>query len=141
MQYDVQVDRLKLRELRILLVVTQAGGIARAAKELAISNPPFQGQSPIWRTPLECPFSTVARGESSRRNTVMRCFKRGVAVFDELKQGVQDIAYLSNPDGGAAHWKQLKSFGRDSPGCCKSAVTEISACCLSCRAGRRACAL
>jgi DNA-binding transcriptional LysR family regulator len=39
MQYDVQVDRLKLRELRILLVVMQAGSMARAAKELAISQP------------------------------------------------------------------------------------------------------
>ena len=26
--------------------------------------------------------------------------KRGVAVFDELKQGVQEIAHLSNPETG-----------------------------------------
>ena len=29
--------------------------------------------------------------------------KRGVAVFDELKQGVQEIEFLSNPDAGELH--------------------------------------
>jgi DNA-binding transcriptional LysR family regulator len=42
--------------------------------------------------------STAARKVSSRPNTGGRCC--GVAVFDELKQGVRDIAFLSDPGTG-----------------------------------------
>ena len=57
MQYDVQVDRLKLRELRILLVVTQAGSMARAAK--AVCNLPtrrFKGNRRYGAHPWGAPL-------------------------------------------------------------------------------------
>ena len=39
MSSELQVRRLKLRELRVLLAAVQAGSMAKAAKQLAISQP------------------------------------------------------------------------------------------------------
>ena len=38
MSSELQVRRLKLRELRVLLAAVQAGSMAKAAKQLAISQ-------------------------------------------------------------------------------------------------------
>jgi DNA-binding transcriptional LysR family regulator len=37
---------------------------------------------------------------SSRRRTAARCSKRGIAIFDELRLGVAEIEYLSDPTVG-----------------------------------------
>ena len=97
---DVHVHRLKLRELRILLVVTQAGSMAKAAKELAISQPAVSRAIADMEDTLGVPlFDRTSRGiEPTQYGHAL--LKRGVAVFDELKQGVRDIAYLSNPETG-----------------------------------------
>ena len=100
MSDDRQVRRLKLRELRILLAVIQAGSMAKAARQLAISQPAVSRAIADMEHTLEVPlFDRTARGiEPTRYGRAL--FRRGVAVFDELKQGVQEIAYLSNPEAG-----------------------------------------
>jgi DNA-binding transcriptional LysR family regulator len=123
MQYDVQVDRLKLRELRILLVVTQAGSMARAAKELAISQPAVSRAIADMEDTLGVPlFDRSSRGiEPTQYGHAL--LKRGVAVFDELKQGVQDIAYLSNPETGEL---RIGSSSSLSEGIVLAVVNQLS---------------
>jgi DNA-binding transcriptional LysR family regulator len=100
MSEDLQVRRLKLRELRILLGVIQAGSMAKAAKQLAISQPAISRAIADMERTLTVPlFDRSSRGiEPTQYGHVL--VKRSVAVFDELKQGVQDIAYLANPEVG-----------------------------------------
>ena len=42
MSSELQVRRLKLRELRVLLAAVHAGSMAKAAKQLAISLKPIR---------------------------------------------------------------------------------------------------
>ena len=97
---DMLMRRLKLRELRILLAVTQAGSMAKAAKQLAISQPAVSRAISDMERTLEVPlFDRSAKGiEPTTYGRAL--LKRGVAIFDELKQGVQDIRFLSDLRSG-----------------------------------------
>ena len=99
---SARYDRLKLRELRIL-----HGGDRRPKAwprppgSLRSPSPPFQEPSPTWSIRLEVASLRPQRREaSSRREYGRALLRRSVAVFDELKQGVQEIAYLSDPEAG-----------------------------------------
>src|SRR5262245_25751151 len=81
---DRQVRRLKLRELRVLLAVTQAGSMAKAAKQLAISQPAVSRAIADMEQTLGVPlFDRTAQGiEPTRYGRAL--LTRSVAVFDEL---------------------------------------------------------
>jgi LysR family pca operon transcriptional activator len=100
MSRDRRVRRLKLRELRVLLAAVEAGSMAKAAKQLAISQPAVSRAIDDMEGTLGVPlFDRTARGiEPTQYGRAL--LRRGIAVFDELEQGVQEIAYLSNPDCG-----------------------------------------
>ena len=103
MSSELQVRRLKLRELRVLLAAVHAGSMAKAAKQLAISQPAVSRAIDDLEKTLGVPlFDRTARGiEPTQYGRAL--LRRGVAVFDELKQGVQEIAHLSNPETGELH--------------------------------------
>src|ERR1051325_11387774 len=92
--------RVKLRDLHILLAVAQAGSMSRAADRLAISHPVVSktiadlehslGVRLLDRTPQGAEPTTYGRA-------LLNC---GTAVFDELRRGVQEIAFLSDPTVG-----------------------------------------
>ena len=103
MQDELQVQRLKLRELRILLVVAQAGSMAKAAKQLAISQPAVSRAIADMEQTLGVPLFDRSSQGIAPTQYGRALLKRGVTVFDELKQGVRDIAYLSNPGIGELH--------------------------------------
>ena len=73
---------------------------------------------------------------------VSALLKRGVAVFDELKQGVRDIAYLSNPGTGEL---RIGSSSSLSEGIVLAVVNQLSRkyprVVFHVVPGRRACAL
>ena len=96
MSSELQVRRLKLRELRVLLAAVQAGSMAKAAKQLAISQPVVSRAIDDLEKTLGVPlFDRTARGiEPTQYGRAL--LRRGVAVFDELKQGVQEIAHLAH---------------------------------------------
>jgi DNA-binding transcriptional LysR family regulator len=104
MHWDHRVGRrLTLRDLNILLAVADAGSMAKAAKRLAISQPAISraiadmehalGVTLLDRSPQGVEPTQYGRA----------LLKRGLAVFDELKQGVQDIEFLSDPKAGELH--------------------------------------
>jgi DNA-binding transcriptional LysR family regulator len=97
---DRVMYRLKLRELRILIAVTQAGSMGKAATQLAISQPAVSraiadmesslGVSLLDRSPQGVEPTPYGRA----------LINRSVAAFDELRQGVRDIESLADPTAG-----------------------------------------
>jgi DNA-binding transcriptional LysR family regulator len=92
--------RLKLRDLHILATVVQWGSMAKAATQLAMTQPAISSAianlEDVLRTRL------LDRSSKGVVPTIYAnaLLKRGLVVFDELRQGVKDIEFLSNPTIG-----------------------------------------
>lgn len=92
--------RVKLRDLHVFLAVVQSGSMAKAAERLAVSQPVVSktiadlehaiGVRLLDRLPQGVEATAYGRALSS-------C---GTAVFDDLRQGVQAIDFLSDPNKG-----------------------------------------
>lgn len=101
MAWDERIGRrLKLRDLHVLLAVTQAGSMARAGKQLAISQPAISKAIADMERVLGVPL--LERGPQGVVPTHYgrALVSRSLAVFDELRQGVNEIAYLADPTAG-----------------------------------------
>src|SRR6516162_9600767 len=92
--------RVKLHDLRVLMCVVERGSMAKAAESLATSQPA------ISRSIADLEYSLgvclLDRGPYGVVPTPygQALIKRGIAIFDELKQGVQDIEFLADPTAG-----------------------------------------
>jgi len=98
MQWDARIGRkIKLRDLHILLAVVQAGSMAKAGIQLAISQPAVSKAIAEMEHALGVPL--VDRGSRGVEPTSYgrAIIKRSLAVFDELKQGIKEIEFLSDP--------------------------------------------
>jgi DNA-binding transcriptional LysR family regulator len=92
--------RIKLSDLHILLAVAQSGSMAKAASHLAISHPVVSrsisdlehtlGVRLLERNPRGVELTAYGRAMLNRSH----------AAFDELRQGVKDIEFLSDPTAG-----------------------------------------
>lgn len=93
-------QRIKLRDLHILLSVTQCGSLTKAAEELAISKPVVSKVIADLEQLLG--VRLLDRGRHGAEPTIygMALLKHGTAAFDELKQGVQEIEFLNDPTVG-----------------------------------------
>ena len=92
MHGDHSVNRLKLHELQVLLAVAQAGNMAKAAAQLALSEPAVSRTiSDMENTLGVSLFDRSSKGvEPTAYGRAL--IKRGVAVFDELRQGIRETA-------------------------------------------------
>ena len=99
-------SRIKLRDLHILLAVAEWGSMAKAAKRLAISQPVVsKAIADLERSIGVRLFDRTARGVEP---TVFgrALLNRGIAVFDELRQSVQDVGFLRELDfRRSSDWK------------------------------------
>src|SRR5258708_450060 len=92
--------RLKLRDLDILLAVVETGSMGKAAKRLNTSQPA------VSKAVVELEDALGVRlVDRSRRGVVptpygLALAQRSVAIFNDLRQGVQDIDFLSDPTKG-----------------------------------------
>ncbi|MEA2980679.1 MAG: hypothetical protein QOF09_2502 [Alphaproteobacteria bacterium] len=92
--------RLKLHDVRVLISVVEAGSMHKAAKRLRTSQPA------ISRAIADLEHSVGVRLlERSPRGIQPTQYgrvlvKRGVAAFDEFRQGVKDIKFLTDPSAG-----------------------------------------
>ena len=92
--------RLKLRDLHILLTVVQRGSMAKAAAALAISQPA------VSKAIADMEHTVGLRLLDRRRNGIeptaygSALVRRGLAIFDELKHGVEELAFLADPTAG-----------------------------------------
>jgi len=101
MQWVDRIGRhLKLRDLHILLAVVQHGSMAKAAAELAISQPAVSKAI----ADMEHTFGLrlLDRGRSGIEPTAYgrALVTRGQVIFDELKHGVEELAFLADPTVG-----------------------------------------
>ena len=93
-------QRLKLRDLHILLSVVQRGSMAKAAAGLAISQPA------VSKAIADMEHAVGLRLLDRSRNGIeptaygQALIKRGLVIFDELKQGVAELEFLADPTAG-----------------------------------------
>jgi DNA-binding transcriptional LysR family regulator len=92
--------RLKLRDLHILLVVAQRGSMARAAAELAISQPAVSRAIADMEHALGLRLLDRSRNGIEPTAYGRALVKRGVTIFDELKQGLEELEFLADPTVG-----------------------------------------
>jgi DNA-binding transcriptional LysR family regulator len=92
--------RLRLRDLHILLAVAKSGSMGKAAAELAISQPSVS--KAIAEVEHAIGLRLLDRGPSGIQPTIYghALLKCGVAVFDELQQGVKQLEFLIDPAAG-----------------------------------------
>src|SRR5260370_6756757 len=99
--WDSQIGRrLKLRDLHVFSTVVERGSMAKAAQYLGVSPPAVSEVIAGLEHALGVPLlDRVAQGiEPTIYGGAL--LKRSVAVFDELKQGIRDIEFLSDATAG-----------------------------------------
>jgi len=97
---DRAARRLSTRELRIFLAVAHSGSMAKAARTLGTSQPAISkaiadiehnlGVRLLDRSPQDVEPTQFGRA-------LVKC---GITVFNEPKQGINEIAFLSDPTAG-----------------------------------------
>jgi DNA-binding transcriptional LysR family regulator len=92
--------RLKLRDLEILAILIDTGSMGKTASRLNISQPAVSKAIAELEGALG-----VRLVDRSRRGIVPTTFglalkKRSVAIFNDLRQGGQDIDFLADPTKG-----------------------------------------
>jgi DNA-binding transcriptional LysR family regulator len=92
--------RFKLRDLHILFAVIQSGSMAKAAGPLGMSQPAVSEAIANLESVLG--VRLLDRSPRGVEPTIYAeaLLKRGHVIFDELKQGLQDIEFLTNPTVG-----------------------------------------
>jgi molybdate transport repressor ModE-like protein len=92
--------RIKLRDLHVLLAIVQSGSIAKAAKQLAISQPVVSKVVGDLEQILGVRLLDRDRHGAEATIYGAALLKRGIAAFDELKQGVNEIEFLKGAASG-----------------------------------------
>lgn len=92
--------KLKLRDLHVFLAVADHGNMAKAAQALAISRPVVS--KTIAEMEQSLGVSLFDRSKHGVRATVFgrALEKRGLAIFDDLKQSVDELRFMSDPGSG-----------------------------------------
>jgi DNA-binding transcriptional LysR family regulator len=93
--------RLKLRDLRLLQAVVQWKSMAKAATHLNLTQPAVS--KAIGELEHTLGVKLLDRNREGIEPTAhgLVLLKRGVVMFDELRQGISEIEYLSDPTAGA----------------------------------------
>src|SRR5215470_2508238 len=92
--------RLKLRDLDVLLAVVETGSMGKAAKRLNISQPAISKAIVELEDALGVRLVDRSRRGIEPTPYGLALQKRGISIFNDLRQGVQDIDFLSDPTKG-----------------------------------------
>lgn len=101
MLWDDRIGRrLRLKDVHTLQVVAEAGSMAKASRQLALSQPAISKsiadmEHALGAALLDRSAHGVELTESGRLLVA-----RGRIIFDELREGVRDIQHLSDPTRG-----------------------------------------
>jgi DNA-binding transcriptional LysR family regulator len=99
--WDTRIGkRLRLRDLHVLLTVVQRRSMAKAAEHLAVSQPAISKAIADLEHTLG--VQLLDRGPRGVEPTLYgsALVRRGLTVFDELRQGVGEIEFMANPTVG-----------------------------------------
>jgi DNA-binding transcriptional LysR family regulator len=102
MKWDDRIGRrLRLKDFHTLQTVAEAGSMAKASERLALSQPAISKAI----SDLEYTLGAPLLDRTSRGVELTECGRLLIGharvIFDEIRQGVTDIEYLSNPTRGA----------------------------------------
>lgn len=101
MRWDARIGRrLKLHDLHVLLAVVEAGSMAKAAARLAVSQPAVSKALADMEHVLGVRLLERSPHGVEPTRYGWALLRRANAVFDELKQGVQEIEFLADPTAG-----------------------------------------
>jgi DNA-binding transcriptional LysR family regulator len=92
--------RLKLRDLHVLMMVVRSGTMARATQQLAVSQPVVSKTISDLEHTLGVPLLDRSRSGVEPTLYGRALLKHGTAVFDELRQSVEEIEFLADPKVG-----------------------------------------
>lgn len=92
--------RLKLRDLHILMTAVDCGTMGKAAQRLAVSQPVVSKAISDMERVLGVRLLDRSRSGIEPTAPGRALIKRGVAIFDEMQQGLRDLEALSDPTGG-----------------------------------------
>jgi DNA-binding transcriptional LysR family regulator len=92
--------RLKLRDMNIFLAVVQWRSMAKAAAALAISQPVVSKAIGDLEHTLGVRLLDRDRRGIEPTPYGLALLNRGLAAFDELRQGVKEIEFLADPTAG-----------------------------------------
>jgi len=95
--------RLKLKDLQTLIAVIEAGGIGKAAGRLNYTQPAVSKAIASLERILGKRLFERGRGGIELTPYGDAMLKCGIAVFDDLRKGVADIDFLSDPTTGEVH--------------------------------------
>ena len=102
--------RLKLRDLHVFSTVVERGSMAKAAQHLGVSQPAVSEVIADLEHALG--VRLLDRGAQGIEPTIYggALLKRSVVVFDELKQSIRDIEFLSDPTVGEVRVACMESL-------------------------------
>jgi DNA-binding transcriptional LysR family regulator len=92
--------RVKLRDLHIMLAVAEAGSMTRAAEELAVSYPVVSKTISDLEHTLGVKLFDRSISGAAPTHYGRALLASGVAVFDEMRKGLQQIEFIRQPDAG-----------------------------------------
>src|SRR5499427_8005695 len=101
--------RLRLRDLHVFSTVVQRGSMAKAAQQLGVSQPAVSEVIADLEHALG--VRLVDRSAQGVAPTIYgsALLRRSVAVFEELKQSIRDIEFLSDPRVGEVRFACTES--------------------------------
>ena len=97
---DRVAHRLKLRDLRLLETVVRLRSMAKAAIQLNISQPAVSKAIAELEHVLGVRLVDRSRQGIEPTPHGRALLKRGAIIFDELRQGVTELEFLSDPTAG-----------------------------------------
>src|SRR5262245_48585326 len=92
--------RLKLRDLDTFVTAAECGSMAKAATKLSVSQPAVSNAIAAMERTLGVPlFDRVAQGVelTTYGHSLL---KSAASIFDEMQQGMDQIAHLLDPTVG-----------------------------------------
>src|SRR5262249_16160273 len=92
--------RMKLQDLHVLMTVVQAGSMGKAADRLNITQPAISRSIAELEHMRAGPLLDPHRQGIEPTKFGRALLDCGVAVFDDLRQGVQNIEFLADPTAG-----------------------------------------
>ena len=92
--------RMKLQDLHILMTVIQSGSMRKAAQSLNITQPAISRSIAELEHALGVRLLERHRQGIEATDCGRALLDCGVAVFDELRQGVRNVEFLADPTAG-----------------------------------------
>lgn len=92
--------RLKLRDLSILMAVVECGTMGKAAKRLAVSQPVVSKAMSDMEHAVGVRLLDRSQHGVEATPYGRALVRRALAIFDEMRQGLNDIEFLSDPTAG-----------------------------------------